>query len=130
MNALITAQKKMDKASQESLPPMIIFAPSIDVGGMTVRRPVPPEVAFVYLSPTLEYEWQLDVDFIVAHELAHLVVGHGRQRQRTDEQVTADENAVDDLVVTWGYSRRKRTDSHFLRLLEKVRALDSVDSND
>ena len=81
---------------------------------------MPSDLTFVYLSPTLEFELQVDVDFIVAHELAHLVLGHGRQRQRDQTEVDADENAADELVCRWGYLRRDRRDSRFLKLLEKV----------
>ena len=133
LNALRTVQEKMDKKSQGSLPPMVIFAPSIYDGGQVMRREMPPDFAFVYLSPTLEFDWQVEVDFIVAHELSHVVLGHGRQRQRTHEEVglphesTAAEIAASELVAKWRIPKWERNESRFLKLLEKVLASETDD---
>jgi hypothetical protein len=119
MDALREVHKKMGKETQEALPPLVIFAPSIYDAGQTMRREIPTDFAFVYLSPTLEEELYVDVYFAVAHEFAHVVLGHGRKRQRTDIEVEVDENAASDLAVKWGFLRRERKESRFVKRYQK-----------
>jgi hypothetical protein len=123
LRALHTIHEQMDKDSQRSMPPMIIFAPSFGTGGQTMRRDMPTNSVFVYLAPSLEYEWQANVDFIVAHELAHVVLGHGKLRQQKPEEVglphelTTDEIAASDLVAKWKIPKVNPEESRFLKLL-------------
>src|SRR5260370_37070594 len=69
-------------------------------GGATLRRDIPLSCAFVYLSPTLEKEHCINATWAVAHELAHVTLGHGHYRQRIKAQVDADEKAASDLAGT------------------------------
>jgi hypothetical protein len=132
LNALRTVYQQIDIDSRRRLPPTIIFAPSLDAGGQTMRRDVPPDFAFVYLAPTLEFNWQIDVDYVVAHELAHVVLDHGGERPLSAEQAAlpheqrADEVAVEALVAKWRISKRNPADARFARLLKRIMDVDEA----
>jgi len=118
LNGLEEVRKKMPKEMQAALPQLIIFSPGLDVGGATLRRDIPLSYAFVYLSPTLEKEHCINATWAVAHELAHVVLGHGHYRQRNKAQVDADEKAASDLADTW-VPKHNPENSGFLKLLSK-----------
>jgi hypothetical protein len=106
LNGLEEVHKRMPKEMQAALPPLVIFSPRLDAGGLTLRREMPLNSAFVYLSPTLEKEHCVDATWAVAHEFAHVALGHGQYRLRTQEQVDADERAASDLALKWGVPKR------------------------
>jgi len=56
-------------------------------------------VMVVYLSPPLEHKARGNVVAIVAHELAHIVLGHYLLPGREQEQ----EEAVFQLICRWGF---------------------------
>jgi len=124
MNALRNARQKMDQDSQDSLPPMVIFMPALSQG-QTMRREILPDSIFLYLSFGLEWEHQVNVDFVVAHELAHVVLGHGKLRQRVPgeeglpHELTTDERAATEMVTgKWKIPKLPSLDdSIFLRAL-------------
>ncbi len=103
---------------QAALPPIIIFSPGLAVGGVKLRREILFGYTFVYLSPTLEKEHCINAIWAVAHELAHLVLGHGHYRLRNQAEVAADENAASDLADTW-VPKQNPGNSLFGRLLNK-----------
>ncbi len=60
--------------------------------------------SLVYLSPSLETMAQEEANFVVAHEVAHMYLGH-------DDYMTNDqtiEEQADALVVKWGYTVPER----------------------
>ena len=59
----------------------------------------------VYFSPTL-LEIPSDIKAIIAHELAHVVLGHGQESSSTEEVSAAarhDEKKADKLAESWGF---------------------------
>ncbi len=122
LNGLEIVHKKMDPDSQAALPPMVICSQSIRIGGLTLQRDTPDGFVFVYLSPTLEHEWHINATFAVAHELAHVVLGHGKYRLRNKAEADADEKAASDLADTWVPEH-----SRFLRLLGRVEELEKLE---
>lgn len=121
LNGLEEVHKAMPKEMQAALPPLIIFSPGLDIGGLVLRRDLPPGFAFVYLSPTLEHELHINATWAVAHEFAHVVLGHGHYRLRNQAQRDADEKAASDLADTW-VPKHNPEQSRFLKLLTKGKA--------
>ena len=78
----------------------------------------------VYLSPSLEFDSQRDVDHTVAHELAHIFLGHhlldnAQMKEHAEKhQDRPAEKAADELAATWGFPRRKRGKSGFVKMVE------------
>lgn len=118
LNGLEEVHKKMPKEMQAALPPLIIFSPPLVAGGLTLRRKIPPDFAFIYLSPTLEKELCINATWAVAHEFAHVVLGHGYYRLRNQAEVAADEKAASDLADAW-VPKYNPENSRFLNLLSK-----------
>ena len=118
LNGFEEVRQKMPKEMQAVLPPLIIFSPHLYAGGATLRREIPLSYAFVYLSPALEKELCINATWAVAHELAHVVLGHGYYRLRNKAQVDADEKAASDLADTW-VPKHNPENSRFLKLLSK-----------
>ena len=118
LNGLEEVRKKMPKEMQEALPPLVIFSPSLEAGGLVLRRELPPGFAFVYLSPTLEHEFHINVTWAVAHELARVVLGHGHYRQRKQADVLDDEKRVNDLADSW-VLKCNPENSQFFRILNR-----------
>ncbi len=92
----------------DRMPQVTIFAPPINHAGHALRIPTN---CMVYLSPTLEFEQQWKVNFTVAHEFAHVVLGHHRAGNR-QMKIKADrhadrpaEKAADDLAESWGFRK-------------------------
>jgi hypothetical protein len=118
LNGLDQVRQRRPKELEAALPPLIIFSMSLDCGGATYRRELSLDHAFVYLSPTLEKETHLSATWAVAHEMAHVVLGHGTERLRTKAEFDADEQAASDLAATWVPKPPDPKNSRFLKLME------------
>jgi Zn-dependent protease with chaperone function len=88
---------------------VLVMAPGPAINGRVYPRlQIPREI--IYLAPLLETLPQEEVDFVVAHEFAHSLLGHGdwAKNPSTIEQDT------DELVKHWGFvvpDRRKAQNS-------------------
>jgi hypothetical protein len=91
-------RKHLDK-----LPPIaIVIQPLTNLAFVTrISRPI------LYLSPLLELERPKDVERIIAHELAHLVLGHAGQSVAAVDAHHLQEDPADNLTNSWGFGRRK-----------------------
>lgn len=128
MTALQKLCERMPVRWKDKLPlPLIVFAPSPNIRGEAmafsqVACSVDQYGAFIYLSPELERNSQRRVDNTVAHEFAHVVLGHhrhdcqaylGKSKKflRCKTKDLPGEKAADALIVKWGfgpaYCRRK-----------------------
>ena len=67
-----------------------------------------PEEQFVYFSPLLERVAFSRVLAVVAHELAHIVLGHHRKLAVTPEEEKKREEEAWALVRKWGFEREAR----------------------
>jgi hypothetical protein len=110
-------------SSENILPTMTIHAPEFHSMGC-VHQSTPSGV-FMYLSPTLEFESQGRVDFVVAHEFAHVVLRH-HEPGNEQAALKADtyqnrpaEVAANALAESWGFKRSKR-DGKFGKLLQWI----------
>lgn len=82
-----------------------VFAPSQHIYGQVY--PAAFNKPMIYLSPVLENQPQDEVDFTVAHEFAHAVLGHSDYLKTS----FASEDEADFLAVSWGFTvpdRRKK----------------------
>jgi len=86
-----------------AMPNFTIFVPSLNVNSELGLVVTPAEgYRCVYLSPFLELYPQSEVDFTVAHEFAHISLGHkGRKTNKSQE------TAADKLAVSWGFKLPK-----------------------
>jgi predicted metal-dependent peptidase len=93
----------------ENLPPMTLFAPStIKFGEVKPFGLGGGNGLFLYLSPQLEKKSQKEVDFTVAHEFAHIALGHYKPEHRQSgkwhsHEDAPDEHDADRLVESWGF---------------------------
>ena len=94
MAAMREVFEKVPSEIRNEMPNLLLFAPSPDIQGQVypqISGDGVPQV-FVYLSPELESEnEQVQVTFTVAHELAHVYLGHYRMNHadctaKTDEE--------------------------------------------
>jgi hypothetical protein len=105
--------KKIGWDILNALPLMTICAPDLNHSGRVYQNT--PTGLFVYLSPNLEFESQRTVDFTVAHEIAHVALGHhepGNEQMSLDASRHRDrpaELAADALAQSWGFSSTKRS---------------------
>jgi hypothetical protein len=109
----ITAMRKLaEQIPQEvldDLPPFVVFAPSASKLGELKPFSLAGRM-FLYLAPSLEKKPQRDVDFTVAHEFAHIVLGHYKPgasavipgEARKHEDVPSEKDA-DQMVESWGF---------------------------
>jgi hypothetical protein len=94
-----------------------VFAPGAWQHGLVTT--MPPVV--IYLAPALEKESQAEVDFTVAHEFAHAVLGHSNM-ELPPEGVgkkyldLSPEIAADKLVADWGFTVPKRRNAKRFRV--------------
>jgi hypothetical protein len=100
----------------DNLPPLWVFAPTVAKLGEV--HPFGPgrDPVFVYLSPLLEKKSQREVNYVVAHEFAHVALGHykpgatvlpaGAVIERHEDAPT--EQDTDRLAESWGFPRPKR----------------------
>lgn len=115
-------KKLMDVDLPESLRPIIIFAPPVQHAGHVKQGTPPTGFVFMYLAPTLEFDSQRDVDHIVAHEFAHVLLGHYANLQKSvvaglPHEKQPHEVAADALAAEWGFPRRERGMTGFAKLL-------------
>jgi len=59
----------------------------------------------VYFAPHIEQYPQARVDFVVAHEFAHVVRGSASRPTDTLEQERQDEEETDSLAESWGIAK-------------------------
>jgi len=111
-----------DAVDFNSLPKMVIFAPQIQHAGFVTKRQFPSDSILVYLSPTLEFNSQRDVTHTVAHEIAHVVLGHYGVNLKYDANLPYEkqpqEIAANALAAKWGFPTRKRGKTGFVRMIE------------
>ena len=112
----------VDENPFDTMPTVTFFAPPLNDGGRVMQTP--PMGIVVYLAPTLEFNSQRDVDHTVAHELAHIALGHHlsdnvqMKEQAEKHEERPAEKAADELAATWGFPRRKRGKLGFVRMIE------------
>lgn len=98
----------------DNLPPLTVFAPSAAPLGRVLPCG-PGDSIFVYLSPRLESKSQTEVDFTVAHEFAHIILGHNKPGATTlpsdavaqSHESTPSEQEADRLAESWGFAHPK-----------------------
>jgi len=81
------------------LPSITIYVPHTNASSVPTRS---LQTIFIYLSPDLEKKPQTYVNGVVAHEIAHVVLGHHQERfcgVLTDQM----EPAADALAEIWGF---------------------------
>lgn len=105
----------------DTMPTVTFFAPSLNIYGEVMQAQ--PDGVFVYLSPILECESQRDVDFTVAHELAHVALGHYDEKNIHDashlpHEEQPHEIAADATAEEWGFPRRKQGKKVFVKMME------------
>ncbi len=99
---------------QDNLPARIVFAPSAARLGHVLPCGTGDSI-FVYLSPHLESKSQAEVDFTVAHEFAHVVLGHYKPGATTypssltfeKHEDALSEQDADKLAESWGFAHPK-----------------------
>jgi predicted metal-dependent peptidase len=94
LSAMRTLCERMPQQAKNNLPQgpfLIVFAPDPRLLGKEI------DGHFIYLSPILECCSQECVDATVAHEFAHMLVGHESGDQLSRERET------DLLIQKWGY---------------------------
>jgi hypothetical protein len=72
----------------------------------------------IFLSPGLEKRAMSYVVGIVAHELAHIVLGHRETFQESENGLEADEEAAWDRIREWGFGRETKDVECYRRWLE------------
>lgn len=109
---LVTLCKRLPKAVRDSLPPLAVYAPSPLTWGellttcdlVTALR---TKRGLIYLTPELEKRSQAFVDETVAHEFAHVVLGHNSKTYRAKAKEYGPhwrEREADLLIEEWGYT--------------------------
>lgn len=95
LKALQTACERIPEDVWAHMPCCTIFAPPAWYYACVQLMPA----VIIYFAPVLEQLPQRRVDFTVAHQFAHLVLGHrGMLEQRIDPEREADK-----LAISWGY---------------------------
>jgi hypothetical protein len=107
LHAMRTLCERMPQEAKDELPSgIIVFAPSGKVYGEAkpLYTPEGPERHdhFIYLAPCLERGPQESVDATVAHEFAHVLLGHGEAIDLSDP--LRQEREADLLIQKWGYA--------------------------
>jgi hypothetical protein len=122
--AVLKVHEKMARSESDpfqTLPTVTFFAPFINHSGEVMRHPFTG--VFVYLCPNLEFESQPRVNFVVAHELAHVALGHHHpenEQMKLDAETHEDrpaEKAADELAAQWGFAEPKRRRSRFVQMV-------------
>jgi Zn-dependent protease with chaperone function len=106
VEAMRRLSERMPEEIFDELPIVIVLAPAQWKYGQVYPSILNGVV--VYLSPTLEKLEQEEVDFTVAHEFAHVHLGH----QVWSNNPPSLEDEADKLVESWGFTvpeRRKTT---------------------
>ena len=127
--ALRKVAQKMRAADLKRVPGrIVVFAPEPRVAGQVcVRRKNFGRVKyFLYLSPQLEVIPQSEVDSIVAHEFAHLVLKDwtaARSNYGPGGRLIPCEQSADELMESWGFEPMNRGRNAFGLLRKTVRAM-------
>jgi hypothetical protein len=113
LKALQTLSEKILQKDLKRIPPFTtVFAPSPNTLGLADPwfHPGGPERTGcrIYLSPRLERMSQARVNSVVAHEFAHVILGHdgdsfpaGKVPKKYKDLPA--EKAADALIESWGY---------------------------
>jgi hypothetical protein len=96
-----------------AMPKTFIWAPSLTHAGQVFRSNMANGFdATMYLSPNLEFEPQPYINFVVAHEFAHIALRHhqgGGSMQEAKHDVEhrnqPHEQDADALAESWGFKR-------------------------
>jgi hypothetical protein len=116
----------VDQEILNSLPPMIIFTPSLNQSSRIYDRELNGR-PLIYLAPTLEFDAQGDVDFTFAHEIAHVFLGHrspGNVKAvfnppEVEYSECPMETSADALAESWGFRRRRRGKTGSQRIISR-----------
>ncbi len=112
----IEAMRKLSERIPEevldNLPPLVVFAPSKAKLGEMKPYGLGDRL-LLYLAPQLESKPQKEVDFTVAHEFAHVVLGHyklGATAHPSGVTVrrhgdAPSEQEADKLAESWGFKQ-------------------------
>jgi hypothetical protein len=114
----IEAMRKLSERLPEDvldrLPPLVVFAPSAAKLGEVIPFGLGDRL-LLYLSHGLEGKLQSEVDFTVAHEFAHVSLGHQQPGAttvppdavvRSHEDVPSEQDA-ERLAESWGFALPK-----------------------
>ena len=96
----------------DNLPSLIVFAPSAAKLGEMKPFGLGDRL-FVYLAPRLEKKSQREVDFTVAHEFAHIALGHYKPGATShphgaivqNHEDAPSEHDADELAQSWGFAK-------------------------
>jgi hypothetical protein len=114
----IEAMRKLSERLPEDvldrLPPLVVFAPSATKLGELKPFGLGDRL-LIYLSPRLEAMPQSEVDFTVAHEFAHVSLGHQQPGATTvppdavvlSHKDVPSEQDTDRLAELWGFALPK-----------------------
>jgi hypothetical protein len=121
LNAVYLKTSRLDPNPLQDFPLVAFFAPNFGVYGSACNR-VLENRALVYLAPTLEFETQASVNHTVAHEMAHVLLGHTKTGNGYIENVDYEkqpiEIAANKLAAEWGFPRRQCGKSALTKLVE------------
>ena len=114
LEAVMQVWSKMVRSGEEwelSLPTVTFFAPDLVTVGWAMHRF--PTGNVIYLSPTLEMESLPEVMHTVAHELAHVALGHTKREILAGQcavkwEDRKHEKDADSLAAEWGFPHRKK----------------------
>jgi hypothetical protein len=114
IEAMQKLSKRLPDDVRDSLPPLVVFAPSAAKLG-EVKPFGLGDRLLLYLSPRLEAKPQSEVDFTVAHEFAHVSLGHHRPDGTTvpsdaivhSHEDVPSEQETDRLAESWGFALPK-----------------------
>jgi hypothetical protein len=103
LKALQRVWKAIPQQHLDRLPErLIIFAPSPkEIGGIHPCPDFKEDGNFMYLTSDLESMFQVQVNIVVAHEFAHVVLGHVRLGR--PHATLPCEWAADRLALQWGF---------------------------
>jgi len=126
--ALRTVAQRIRAADLKRVPgKIVVFAPDPKVAGSVCerRKNFSRVKYFLYLSPQLEVIPQSEVDSIVAHEFAHLVLKDwttARSNYGPGGTLIPCEKAADEMMESWGFAPMNRDRCAHDLLCKTVRA--------
>ncbi len=91
----------------------ILFAPDANISGRVLQAPLSVDAGqfIVYLSPDLLTRSQAYTEFVIAHEFAHVVLGHDETPCRSARKDALEgEQAADRLAESWGFTIPRELD--------------------
>lgn len=104
------------------IPEVMFFAPELNtLGFATGHLTLPKDMAFIYLSPLLEFESLKDVAHTVAHELAHVFLGDhvGGYVKGVEYAQQPKELSANKLAAEWGFPKRQRGKGEFAVIVDQ-----------